>query len=100
MPSACLCRRCVFRSLQRTPLGAGAAPGAGASTTLANQQRRVLREEVCHTNGPENSEEHVLALLEVVEHRKDEKDIIMIETFLGGAISYIYIYIQLYTYIL
>lgn len=42
-----------------------------------------------------------LALLEV-EHRKDEKDIIMIEFFLGGAISYIYIYIhiQLYTYIL
>lgn len=39
-----------------------------------------------------------LALLEV-EHRKDEKDIIMIEFFLGGAISYIYIYIYTSSYI-
>lgn len=39
-----------------------------------------------------------LALLEV-EHRKDEKDIIMIEFFLGGAISYIYIYTHPVIYI-
>lgn len=89
----------MFRSLQRPPLGTSAAPRAGASATLANQQRRVLREEVCHTNGPENSEEHVLTLLEVVDKRKDEKDIIMIEFFLGGAISYIYIYIHPVIYI-
>lgn len=85
----------MFRSLQWTPLGASAAPRAGASTTLGSQQRRVLREEVCHTNGPENSEEHVLALLEVVEHRKDEKDIIMMK-FFWEVLSHIYIYTVIY----
>ena len=37
---------------------------------LQTNREGFLEKEVCHTTGPENSEEHVLTLLEVVRARE------------------------------